>query len=190
MGLLLGLAACGGKNQDDEATDDLAAIRARRDSARMIATQDSIMRVRYTTCADSVQAALAKAAHGKKPKAGTPAGMIPPEVLQSCGKPPTAMPTVATAETGQHTMTGKADTLAKTAMAKTDTAMKKTGTALASATSAVTAKQDTPRVEAPTKPALTPKQLQVMRADSIRLAKERGKQDSLRVIADRARQDS
>jgi hypothetical protein len=187
VGLLLGLAACGGKQQDDAATVDLAAIRARRDSARMIAVQDSTMRARYTTCADSVQAALVKAAHGKKPKAGTPTGMIPPQVLQACGKPPAMKPALAEADTMTTKVAAKLDTAVKTVAAKADTAMKKTGAAIASA---VTVKQDTPRVEAPAKPSLTPKQLQVMRADSIRLAKERARQDSLRVTADRARQDS
>src|SRR5512143_515634 len=87
MGLLIGLAACGGKQKEEPQTVDLAAIRARRDSARQVAVQDSLARARFTTCSDSVVAAIAKASHGRKTKAA-PAGMIPPEVLQACGKPP------------------------------------------------------------------------------------------------------
>jgi hypothetical protein len=211
VGLLLGLAACGGKQKEEPQTVDLAALRARRDSIRQAATQDSVMRARYATCSDSVQAALAKAARGKKPKsAPAPVGMIPPEVLQACGKPPALKTTVAQkadsagktamakADTAVKAVKGKADTVAKTVTAKVDsaakmvqgkadTAMKKAGTAVAAAA----AKKDTAvKVEAPATPVLTPKQQQVMRADSIRLAKERAKQDSLKVMADRARQDS
>jgi hypothetical protein len=47
-----------------------------------------------------------------------------------------------------------------------------------------------PATQAPAKPALTPQQQQVMRADSIRLAKERAKQDSLAQLASQAREDS
>ena len=201
--LLLGLAACGGKKSEAPDTVDLAAIRARRDSARLAATQDSTMRARYTTCSDSVQAALLKAAHGKKPKQGAPSGMIPPAVLQTCGKPPApqmatmgkADSTVKTAaaklDTAVKTAAAKVDTAGKKAVAKVDTAVKKAGAGVAAATNAVATKQDTARkVEAPATPALTPKQMQVMRADSIRLAKERARQDSLQLVADRARQDS
>jgi hypothetical protein len=203
LGLLLGLAACGGKKKNEPQTVDLAAIRARRDSARLAATQDSVMRAKYTVCADSVQAALAKASHGKKkPKTVATPGLIPPEVLQACGKPPAAKPVTAAtpnADTGAKAMKGKEDSVAKTVAAKIDTAVKavqaKADTTKQAVTAAVAAtgavKQDTAvKLEAPGKPALTPKQLQVMRADSIRLAKERAKQDSLKVLADRARQDS
>ncbi|MEO8140144.1 MAG: hypothetical protein ABI742_10885 [Gemmatimonadota bacterium] len=192
VSLLLGLAACGGKQ--DEATDtiDLAAIRARRDSAHLAATQDSAMRARYTTCSDSVQAALIKAAHGKKPKPGAPAGMIPPEVLQTCGKPPAAqVAMMGKTDSAIKTTAAKMDTALRTAAAKVDTAAKKAESGVTAGASAVAPRQDpAARVEAPAKPALTPKQIQVMRADSIRLAKERARQDSLQQLADRARQDS
>ncbi len=68
--------------------------------------------------------------------------------------------------------------------------MKKAGSAVAGGTGAAVAKQDSAKVETPAKPVLTAKQLQVMRADSIRLAKQQAKQDSLKGLADRARQDS
>ncbi len=188
VGLLLGLAACGGKKEEPQ-TVDLAALRARRDSIRLAATQDSVMRARYTTCSDSVQAALVKAAHGKKPKAAPAIGMIPPEVLQACGKPPAPKPTVAQkADSAAKSVVAKADTTAKTVQGKADTAMKKAATAVA--TAAAPPKDTAAKVEAPVKPGLTPKQQQVMRADSIRLARERAKQDSLKVVADRAHQDS
>jgi len=192
VALLLGAAACGGKQKEEPQTVDLAALRARRDSIRLAATQDSVMRARYTTCSDSVQAALAKAARGKKSKTAPVAGMIPPEVLQTCGKPPAPRPTVAQkADTAARTVAAKVDTAVKTVQGKADTAMKKAGAAVAAVAGAVTAKQDTPvKVEAPAKPGLTPKQQQVMRADSIRLAKERARQDSLKIIADRVREDS
>ncbi len=47
-----------------------------------------------------------------------------------------------------------------------------------------------PAPATPAKPALTPQQLQVMRADSIRQARERAKQDSLRQLAERRTRDS
>ncbi len=223
VGLLLGLAACGGKKEEPQ-TVDLAALRARRDSIRLAATQDSVMRAKYTTCSDSVQAALTKAARGKKPKTAPAVGMIPPEVLQACGKPPAPKTTVAQkADTAAKKVAGKADTAVKTVAAKVDTAakkvagktdtaiktvaakvdtaakkvagkvdtaVKKAGTAVAAAAPATAKKDSAVKVEAPAKPQLTPKQLQVMRADSIRLARERAKADSLKVVADRARADS
>ena len=47
-----------------------------------------------------------------------------------------------------------------------------------------------PPAQTPVKPALTPQQLQVLRQDSIRQARERAKADSLRQLAERQRQDS
>ena len=82
-GLLVGLAACGGKKDEAPEAVDLAAIRAKRDSVRRVTTQDSVVRARFKTCSDSVNAALAKAARGKKP-APAPAGMLPPELLKAC----------------------------------------------------------------------------------------------------------
>jgi hypothetical protein len=84
------LAACGG-GKEEAAGPDLAALRARRDSVRKAAASDSVARARFATCSDSVTAALAKAAKGKK-AAAAPEGMIPPEVLQACGKPPAPAP--------------------------------------------------------------------------------------------------
>ncbi len=203
-GLLVGLAACGGKKDEAPEAVDLAAIRAKRDSVRRVATQDSVVRARFKTCSDSVNAALAKAARGKKP-APAPAGMLPPELLKACGNPPAA-PVVAarpdSTKPGTTPQTAKADTGKKPAAApqaaKADTGKKP-------ATTAQTARPDTAKVEAPAKPtstaaappaqtpvkpALTPQQLQVLRQDSIRQARERAKADSLRQLAERQRQDS
>lgn len=175
LALAVGLTACGGK-QKDEAADaavDLATIRARRDSIRKEAVRDSLDRARYTACSDSVVAALAKAAKAsKKKKPATPAadGMIPPEVLATCGKPPAAGAPVA-----------------QTAPSKPDSAgARKDTTKIESAAKP----SPPPAQQQPAKPALTPQQQQVMRADSIRQAKERAKQDSIREAGDRARQDS
>lgn len=203
-GLLVGLAACGGKKDEAPEAVDLAAIRAKRDSVRRVTTQDSVVRARFKTCSDSVNAALAKAARGKRP-APAPAGMLPPELLKACGNPPAA-PVVAarpdSTKPGTTPQTAKADTGKKPAAApqaaKADTGKKP-------ATTAQTARPDTAKVEAPAKPtstaaappaqtpvkpALTPQQLQVLRQDSIRQARERAKADSLRQLAERQRQDS
>lgn len=202
-GLLVGLAACGGKKDAAPEAVDLAAIRAKRDSVRRAATQDSVVRARFKTCSDSVNAALAKAARGKKP-APAPAGMLPPEVLKACGNPPAA-PAVAakpdSAKPAATPQTAKADTGKKpttTAQAarpdttKVEAPAKPTTTAAAPA--AQPGKPTTPAAapapQTPVKPTLTPQQLQVLRQDSIRQARERAKADSLRQLAERQRQDS
>jgi hypothetical protein len=191
LGLILGLAACGGKKEAEEQAPqvDLTAVRARRDSARRIAEADSLMRVKFANCSDSVMAILTKTPAGKKKVAAAPAGMIQPEILTACGKPPTAASALAAA---QDSGMKAADSAGKMAMAsKPDTS--KAGAAKPTATTPVeTAKPaaQQPTAQAPAKPALTPQQQQVMKADSIRLAKERAKQDSLGQLATRAREDS
>ncbi len=70
---------------------DLAAVRAQRDSIR---TADSLVRVHYTGCSDSVITDMGKTAAGKKKLAvKPPEGMIRPEVLTACGKPPAGLAT-------------------------------------------------------------------------------------------------
>ena len=179
LGLILGLAACGGKKEEQQEAPqvDLAAVRARRDSARKAAEADSLARVTYATCSDSVMAVLTKTAAGKRKVAAAPAGMIQPEVLTACGKPP-AQAMVAAAATATATQdTAKAG------------APKPVASAPVEATKPAPATQ-APATQAPAKPTLTPQQQQVMRADSIRLAKERAKQDSLAQLASQAREDS
>jgi hypothetical protein len=110
--------------------------------------------------------------------------MLPPEVIQACGKPPApATSMVAQRDSAAPAMNPKRDSTATMAAAKGDTGARK-----AAATVAV--KKDSIKVETPAKGTLTPKQMQVMRADSIRQAKDRIRQDSLKVVADRAHEDS
>jgi hypothetical protein len=102
LALVVLASACGGKKAPEaDASVDLAAMRAQRDSVRVA---DSLARSKFTTCSDSVIAAMGKTADGKKKLAvKPPEGMIRPEVLTGCGKPP-AMPaatTTASAPTGQ-----------------------------------------------------------------------------------------
>ena len=238
VALVLSLVACGGRKKEatPEAGVDLAAIRARRDSIRRVAAQDSIARAKFAFCADSVKAELAKAAakkDKKKPPApAAPDGLIPPEVLSACGRPPAPKPapaSLATSDSAAHLvgakpdstkgMKPKADSAAHLVGAKPDSTkgMRPKADSAAKAPPAVVATapagtRDTTRVEAPTKPgpatggkdtakvaapaqqpakpALTAKQLQVLRADSIRQARELARQDSLRRVAERSRQDS
>ena len=208
VALVLGLAACGGKKKaTPDAEVDLAAIRARRDSIRRAAAEDSIVQARFASCSDSVKAALAKAAKATKKKAAAPAppeGMIPPEVLSACGKPPAPQPAQvaqapAKSDSAAHLVGTKPDT-GKGTKAKPDSGAKAPAVATATPTKKDTtkveapAKKDTTKVPAPAqqpaKPALTAKQLQVLRADSIRQAREVARQDSLHQVAERARQDS
>lgn len=181
LALILGLAACGRKK---EATPDpgvdLAAIRARRDSIRQVMVQDSLARARFSACSDSVNAAVAKAAKRTKKKPATPAGMIPPEVLTACGTPPVPKPGQMV-DSAAHLVTGTADSTAKSVKGKADSSAKAPTVVEAPAK---------PAVQQAAKPALTAKQLQVLRADSIRQARELAKQDSLRQVAERAHQDS
>ncbi len=187
LGLVLGLTACGGAKKDDtaDAAVDLATIRARRDSIRKEAVRDSLAGARFTACSDSVVAALEKASKKKKkPAAPAVQGMIPPEVLATCGKPPGegAGPAVAQAVPAKPDSAGAKKDTTKKETAKKDT------TRVESA--AKPAPVPAPAAQQPAQPALTPQQQQVMRADSIRQARERAKQDSIREAAERARQDS
>jgi hypothetical protein len=78
---------------------DTAAIRARRDSLRQAAAEDSAARFKWVACTDSVTAVLQKTKAGKKKLATQPPeGMIRPEFLDACGKPPGGAATVATAQ--------------------------------------------------------------------------------------------
>ena len=99
LALVLLAAACGGgaKNDEADAAVDMAAVRAKRDSTRMA---DSLMRVTYTTCSDSVITDMGKTAAGKKKLAvAQPEGMIRPEILTACGKPPAGLATAPAATT-------------------------------------------------------------------------------------------
>ncbi len=123
---------------------------------------------------------LTKTPAGKKRVAAAPAGMIQPEVLTACGKPPAAPVTIVSTDSAKPApmVAGK------------DSGMK------ADTTRKMVAKAEPPKVEAPAaaapvqKPGLTPQQQQVMRADSIRQARERARQDSLTALTERTRSDS
>jgi hypothetical protein len=186
LGLLLGLAACGGKKEEPAPEVNLGAIRAKRDSARKA---DSLVQVKFTTCSDSILAGINKTPAGKKRIAAAPAGMIQPEVLTACGKPPVV--TLASSDTGMkpapQTIAAKPDA-PKPDAAKPDTTRAKTPPV--EAAKPAPAPAAAPVVQAPAKPGLTPQQQQVIRADSIRQARERARQDSLTMLAERTRTDS
>ena len=185
LGLILGLAACGGKKaQNEPPAVDLAAVRARRDSARKAAAADSLARATFTACSDSVLAVLTKTPAGKKKVASAPAGMIQPDVLQACGKPPAQPAVAATTPAGAPAASGTQDT------SKVPAAKPVASAPVEASKPTAPAGQTQAPPPAPAKPALTPQQQQVIRADSIRLAKERAKQDSLAQLATRTREDS
>lgn len=182
-GLLLGLAACGKKDEAPAADAvDLTAIRAQRDSIRRAAVQDSTVRARYKTCSDSVTAAVAKLPKAKRPATAAAAAA---ELTKACGAAPAAP--VAVAQKPDTTKRPAAMPATKPDSTKVE------------APAAQVAKKDSaparpaaaaPPVQQPTKPALTPQQQQVLRQDSIRQVRERARQDSLRQLAERQRQDS
>lgn len=177
IGLLLALAACGGKKKEEPSAElNLGAVRARRDSVRQA---DSLSRAHFTTCADSVIAVLTKTPAGKKRVTTAPAGMIQPEVLTACGKPPAPASVIAadSAKPGAMTASAKPDT-GRMLPTKPEAAK-------------VEASKPAPAAAAPVqKPGLTPQQQQVMRADSVRQARDRARQDSLTALAERTRSDS
>jgi hypothetical protein len=199
--LVLALGACGRKEEPSEAAIDLAAIRARRDSLRQVAAKDSVARVTFTACADSVQAALEKAAKAKaKSKKKTPAKPVtdstgavvyPPEVTTACGAAPAAKPapvTVAKADsTAKPAATPAAPDTSHAAPTQAEKAPPAKDTGAARKTDSVTT---APPPAAAQAPALTPKQQQVLRADSIRKAREQARADSLAQAAIRAHEDS
>lgn len=231
VGLALGALACGGKEEEAAPAVDMAAMRARRDSIRQAAVQDSTMRARYTVCSDSVTKVLGRSAAGRAALQKLAAGTVPPEVTQACGTAPAPKPAPAATAAKPDTTKPAAATAAKPApgapatAAKPDTTRPATSTAAkpapgtpveaakpapatpapataakpAPAAPATAAKPDTtkkvaaapaPAPATPAKPTLTPQQLQVMRADSIRQVRERARQDSLRQLAERRTRDS
>ena len=182
-GLLLGLAACGKKDEAPAAEAvDLTAIRAQRDSIRRAAVQDSTVRARYKTCSDSVTAAVAKLPKAKRPATAAAAAA---DLAKACGAVPAAP--VAVAQKPDTTKRPATAPAAKPDSTKVEApaaqAVKKDSTPARPAVAA-------PAVQQPAKPALTPQQQQVLRQDSIRQVRERARQDSLRQLAERQRQDS
>ena len=89
---LLALTACGGHDAGTDQQTEVVALRARHDSvvkARAdAAAKDSIARVEYAACSDSVTTALKGSKSGRAQLAANrPAGMILPAVLTACGSP-------------------------------------------------------------------------------------------------------
>jgi len=91
---VLALAACGKGGHDDAdaaATKKFAALRAHNDSVRKAraaaASVDSVARIRYAACSDSVSAVLAKAPAPKKHKAPA-ADSVATLVSGACGTQP------------------------------------------------------------------------------------------------------
>lgn len=152
--LSLALAGCGqGKAKPEQSAGTAPPAAAQPDPAKTAAA-DSAARAHWVACTDSVTGALQQTAEGKKKLATQPPeGMIRPEFLSACGKPP-------------------AGALAAAAPPKPETG----GAA--------------PAPGGPAQPALTPKQLQVLHADSVRKAREQAKADSLKHLAETSRADS
>lgn len=160
--LALALSACGKKDSGPkEEVSDLAAVRAKHDSVLAAASHDSVLRATWVACTDSVTAVLRKTAEGKKKLAvQPPEGMIRPEFLQGCGKPPVPAMAMAAAPGPAK----PADTSAK--------------------------RSTTTPAPAQASPGLSEKQKEVLRADSARKARELAKADSLKKRTELARADS
>ena len=119
---VLALAACGKGGHDDAdaaATKKFAALRAHNDSVRKAraaaAAADSVARVRYAACSDSVSAVLAKAPVSKK-KAPT-ADSVATIVSGACGSQPVT--TTLAAATPRAADTAQAAPAAGPAVAST-----------------------------------------------------------------------
>ena len=215
----------GKRGIDQDSIVKAHALQARRDSlARAQALRDSVARVHWANCSDSVEKALKKTATGRKElKARTkmPAGMLLPDVLKACGaalppapaKPPVAAPPATGAKPGAAsppvTPGGKlgapasgVTTVVPAPGAKPGTpapAGKPVATAPAGAQKpgpaaapmTTTKAPVTPAVVTPpAKPALTPAQLRIARADSIRKAKDAAAAEALAKAKEQARTDS
>ena len=96
------LAACGGSKKEAEAEKAaearLAQLRARTDSIRKARALDSLATVAYSSCSDSVTAALQKTGAGKRKLAKLTAGQVAPEVTTACGTPKSTTPAALAAQ--------------------------------------------------------------------------------------------
>jgi hypothetical protein len=188
--LALTLAACGKKTSGAKqvaGTPDIAALKAKRDSVKLAAFRDSTARAKWTACTDSVTTVMKKTADGKKKLAvQQPAGMIRPEFLSACGKPPAAPAAVAATPAGAK----PADTAKAVGARPADSAKAIAGKpADTSKTAAPKPAVASPATQAPGA-ALSEKQKEVLRADSVRKARELAKADSLKKRIELARADS
>lgn len=209
----------GKRGVDQDSLVRAHALQARKDSlTRAQAVRDSVARLHWISCSDSVEKALKKTVTGRKElkaRARMPAGMLLPEVLKACGAappPPPAKPPVAAPTAGKPTTAAPpatpgakpgapAPTVTLAPGVKPGTAAPTTGKPGAPApapaqkpgtTAPVTAvKPVTPLVATPpAKPVLTPAQLRVARADSIRKAKDAAAAEALAKAKEQARTDS
>jgi hypothetical protein len=91
LALAVMVAACGGSKKEAELeaaeAAKLAALRARSDSIRKARAADSLAQAQWTTCSDSVVAALQKTAAGRRALKKVPAGGLAPDVTTACGEP-------------------------------------------------------------------------------------------------------
>jgi hypothetical protein len=112
------VAACGGSKKEAELeaaeAAKLAALRARTDSIRKVRTADSLVQVAWTTCSDSVVAALQKTAAGRRALKKVPAGAVAGEVTTQCGE---AKLTPAALAAKGDSAASKAETVEKAATA-------------------------------------------------------------------------
>ncbi|HET7023903.1 MAG TPA: hypothetical protein VFI39_01705 [Gemmatimonadales bacterium] len=137
------------------------------------ATRDSLVRAHWTACSDSVEAALKKTAAGRKAlKATLPPGTLLPQVLKACGAAPTSPATkpVTPAPTGKPGVAAPVSPGATAPVAA--------------------AKPAPPAAQVPAKPTLTPAQQRIVRADSIRKAKDAAQAEALAKAKAQARTDS
>jgi hypothetical protein len=198
----------GKRGIDQDSLVKAHALQARKDSlARAQALRDSVARVHWVNCSDSVETALKKTTKGRKElkaKAKMPAGMLLPEVLKACGAappPPSAKPSVAVPAAGKPatasppTTTGAkpgapAPTVTPAPGVKPGTAAAPTGKPGAAAPTSTQKPVTPPVATPPTKPVLTAAQLRIARADSVRKAKDAAAAEALAKAKEQARTDS
>ena len=165
------LGGCGGAAKRQATQDSLAqvALQARRDSLKKVKeARDSVARITYAACTDSVRKALMKTPAGRRTlRVVVPAGQPRPENTAACGP----MPAPSAAQVA--------------AAIQSTVAPAGSATPAAGTRPPATAPAATP---APARP--TPQQQRVARADSVRQARERARADSLARRAERARTDS
>ncbi|MFI5234290.1 MAG: hypothetical protein ACHQXA_01135 [Gemmatimonadales bacterium] len=193
----------GGVNQDSLVQAHLA--QARRDSlAKAQEKRDSVARVRFVACNDSVEKVLKKTAVGRKVLAGKaklPAGMLLPPVLKACGVVPPPKPAAPAVTAAKPTVpvtvppTAKpgapAVTAGKPVPVTTAPANGKPGLPAPTLPAGKQPVVQTPAAPAAKPaPALTAAQLRVARADSIRKVKDAAHADSLAKAKEKARTDS
>ena len=174
------LGGCGGAAKRQATEDSLAqvALVARRDSLKKVKeARDSVARIRYAACTDSVRKALMKTPAGRrKLRVVIPAGQPRPENTEACG----AMPAPSAAQVAAAIQS----TVAPAGAPATPAA----GTPTPTGRQTISPPPGTTAAAKP--PAQTPQQARVARADSVRQARERARADSLARRAERARTDS